>query len=326
MFGMDNRLKLQDRVVLITGAANGIGRALALQVKAKGAIPVCVDLASNALEILRTELGDERALVVACSVVDREGMQRVVDDAVARFGGLDVVVANAGIERVDPLWIMPPKEFEGVVDVNVLGVYRTIQPALPHVMRRNGHVVAVSSVSAFVPWPLCAAYGASKAFVGSLMRSLRAELAETGATAGAMYFGYIDTSMMQRSTAKSVVSELFARTPSIIISKSPRTPEYAAARIIDNIENRSGVGFSHFGVKLAMILRGMIELFDDSLSRDLRIPELIKKHYSAARLRNDANDPSTTLVAAHPGITSSPISLVNTQDTIDAHVLSSDHR
>jgi len=283
MFGLGQKLRLDKRVVLITGAANGIGRSLAFQVKAKGAFPVCVDLASGALETLRTELGEEAALVVACSVVDREGMQRVVDSAVARFGGIDVVVANAGIERVDPMWIMPVKDFEGVVDVNVLGVYRTIQPALPHVMARNGHVVAVSSVSAFVPWPLCAPYGASKAFVGSLMRSLRAELAQTGSTAGAVYFGYIDTSMMQRSTAKSVVSELFARTPSMIISKSPRTPEYAAARVIDNIESRSGVGFSHFGVKLAMILRGIIELFDDSASAGLRIPELIKKHYGTAR-------------------------------------------
>lgn len=278
MFGNGKKLELHDRVVLITGAAAGIGRATALLVQARGAIPVCVDLPSPALQALREALG-ERALVLEGDVTDAARMAAVIDEAVERFGGLDVVVANAGIERVAPIWVMPPEEFEGVLDVNIRGVYRTIRPALPHVMARKGHVVTVSSVSALVPWPLCAAYGASKAFVGSFMRSLRVELSGTGASAGAVYFGFIQTDMMKRSTDKPVVAELFERTPSIVVSKHPLTPEQAAARIVDNIERRNGVGFSHFGVKVAMLLRGLIELFDDAVSRDLRVPELIAKHF-----------------------------------------------
>jgi NAD(P)-dependent dehydrogenase (short-subunit alcohol dehydrogenase family) len=152
------KLPIRDRVVLITGAANGIGRALAKKIKSRGGIPVCVDLASESLDSLASELG-EGALVAACDVSDAAGMQRIVDLAVERFDGISVVVANAGIERVDPVWRMPAEEFERVLAVNILGVYRTIRPAIRHVMRRKGHIVAVSSVSALVPWPQCAAYG-----------------------------------------------------------------------------------------------------------------------------------------------------------------------
>ncbi len=272
------KFSISDRVVLITGAAHGIGRALAKKVKAKGGIPVCVDLASDDLNALSQELG-EGSLVAACDVSDAAGMQSIVDLAVERFGGISVVVANAGIERIDPVWKMPAEEFERVMAVNVLGVYRTIRPAIEHVMRRKGHIVAVSSVSALVPWPLCAAYGASKAFVASLMRSLRMELAGTGTTAGAVYFGYIDTDMMKRSTGKSVVSELFAATPSFGLGLKPRTPEFAADRIIENIESRSATGFSHPEVKSTFMFRGLVQLFDDITARRTGIGAVIERHY-----------------------------------------------
>jgi len=248
-------------------------------VKAKGGIPVCIDLASEDLDRLAVELGDS-ALVAACDVSDAAGMQAIVDLAVELYGGISVVVANAGIERIDPSLNMPAEDFERVLEVNVLGVYRTIKPALEHVVKRKGHIVGVSSVSALVPWPLCAAYGASKAFVGSFMRSLRMELAGTGATAGAVYFGYIDTDMMKRSTGKTVVSELFYRIPSFGLGLKPRSPEFAADKIIRNIEKRSAAEFSHFDVKSTFILRGLAQLFDDMTARRTGISQVIRKHYA----------------------------------------------
>jgi NAD(P)-dependent dehydrogenase (short-subunit alcohol dehydrogenase family) len=265
-------------VALVTGAAHGIGRATAAGIAAKGGIPVCVDLPSDALDSLEAELG-ERSLVIPCDVTDAAGMGKVVSQAVETFGGLDIVVANAGIERIDPTWVMPSEEFERVLEVNVFGVYRSIRPALPHVMERKGHVVSVSSVSALVPWPLCAAYGASKAFVSSFMRSLRLELAGTGATAGAVYFGYIDTDMMKRSSARSVVTEMFGSVPPFGLGLKPRTPEFAADRIIRNIETRSALGFSHVDVKSTFILRGFTHLFDDVTCRLMGMGEVIKRNY-----------------------------------------------
>ncbi|HVN71552.1 MAG TPA: SDR family NAD(P)-dependent oxidoreductase [Desulfomonilia bacterium] len=273
-----SRLDIRNRVALVTGAAHGIGRATVIKIKGKGGIPVCVDLPSDALDSLAAELG-ENALVMPCDVTDAAGMREVVAKAVARFGGVDIVVANAGIERIDPSWVMPPEEFEQVLQVNIFGVYRSIRPALPYVMERKGHIVAVSSVSALVPWPLCAAYGASKAFVSSWMRSLRLELAGTGATAGAVYFGYIDTDMMKRSAARQVVVELFDSLPPFGLGMKPREPEFAADKIIRNIESRSAMEFSHLDVKSTFILRGFMHLFDDVTGRLMKMGEVIKRNY-----------------------------------------------
>jgi NAD(P)-dependent dehydrogenase (short-subunit alcohol dehydrogenase family) len=278
MFLSKLRYSINGRVVLITGAAHGIGLAAARKIKARGGIPVCVDLASDALDALSKEFG-EGSLVTACDVTDAAGMQQIVNQAVERFGGLDVVVANAGIEEIDPAWIMPAQDFERVLEVNIFGVYRSIRPALAHVMKRKGHIVAVSSVAALVPWPLSAAYGASKACVASLMRSLRMELAGTGTTAGAVYFGNIDTDMMKRATEKAVVNDMFDKTPSFGLGIKPRTPECAADMIIENIESRSATGFSHFEVKCTFILQGLVQLFDDITARSTGIGEVIRKHY-----------------------------------------------
>lgn len=278
MFLSKNTYTIRDRVVLITGAAHGIGCAVARKIKAKGGIPVCVDLSSDALDSLSKELG-ERSLFIACDVTDAIGMQQVVRQAVERFGGLDVVVANAGIEEIDPAWIMSAQVFERVLEVNIFGVYRAIRSALEQVMKRNGHIVAVSSVAALVPWPLSAAYGASKAFVASFMRSLRMELTGTGTTAGAVYFGNIDTGMMKRATEKAVVNDMFESTPSFGLGVKPKTPEFAADRIIENIESRSATGFSHFEVKFTFILQGLVQLFDDITARSTGIGEVIRKHY-----------------------------------------------
>jgi len=111
------------------------------------------------------------------------------------------------------------------------------------------------------------------------MRSLRMELAGTGTTAGAVYFGYIDTDMMKRSTGKSVVNELFENIPSFGLGVKPRTPEFAADKIIKNIESRSATGFSHLEVKGTFILRGLVQLFDDVAARCTGIGKAIERHY-----------------------------------------------
>ncbi|HOO36668.1 MAG TPA: SDR family NAD(P)-dependent oxidoreductase [Deltaproteobacteria bacterium] len=278
MFSSKKKYGISGRVVLITGAAHGIGLAVARKIRAKGGIPVCVDLASDALDMLSKELG-EGSLVAACDVTDAKGMQEIVEMAVERFGGMDVVVANAGIEKIDPVWIMPEQDFERVLEVNIFGVYRAIRPALVHVMKRKGHIVAVSSVSALVPWPLSAAYGASKACVASLMRSLRMELAGTGTTAGAVYFGNIDTDMMKRATQKPVVNDMFDASPTFGLGAKPRPPELAADRIIENIETRSAIGFSHSEVKFTFILNGLLQLLDDFTAHSTGITGVISKYY-----------------------------------------------
>ena len=107
-------------------------------------------------------------------------MQRAVARTVERFGGLDVIVANAGIvSRVATVRATPEESFERVLEVNLMGTCRTVNAALPEIIRREGHVVLVSSIYAFMNGVGTAPYAMSKAAVEQLGRALRVELAST---------------------------------------------------------------------------------------------------------------------------------------------------
>lgn len=276
-----SRYNIKNKVILVTGAAQGVGAALVELLLEGGAIPVAVDLPSEKLDDLRHQVG-RRGLVASCDVTSADGMQEVVREATRRYGRLDVVVANAGIERIGPLHRMPAKVFERVIEVNLLGVYRTIQPALEEVIRNRGHVVAVSSIAGLVPWPFAIAYGSSKAAVDSLIRSLRIELAPQGATAGAVYFGHISTPMMQRSTSDPVGREVLRGMPKAV-GILPKPPSVAAKAILRNIQNRSARDYSHFSVKVALWLRGLYQAADPLLPRQLRAGKILEQYYPATR-------------------------------------------
>src|SRR5204862_3368350 len=121
----------------------------------------------------------------AADVTDAEAMAGAVSAAREYFGALDVVVANAGIERVGTVRTQPAEEFERVIEVNLLGVYRTLAPAIDPVVERRGHLLAVSSVAATMAWSLAVAYGASKGGGDSLMGGRRSGRLDTGGSAGA---------------------------------------------------------------------------------------------------------------------------------------------
>jgi len=126
------RYDLTDKVALVTGGARGIGFATARALVARGASVVIVDLEAAAAERAAAQVHDSRALGLAGDVTDRTAMQRAVAAAVERFGGLDVVVANAGIaSRVATFRATSSETFERVLDVNLLGVCRTVDASLP---------------------------------------------------------------------------------------------------------------------------------------------------------------------------------------------------
>src|SRR5947207_13926807 len=127
-------------------------------------------------------------------------MQRAVAEAVERFGGLDVVVANAGIvSRVATFRAMANESFDRVIDVNLMGVVRTVDAALPQIVSRGGHVVVISSIYAFTNGVGVTPYAMSKAAVEQFGRALRVELVQHGASASVAYFGFSDTEMVKRA-------------------------------------------------------------------------------------------------------------------------------
>ena len=187
---------LNGRRVLITGAARGIGAALAERLHARGARVALIGLEDDLLAQVARRCGD--AHWASGDVSDRSKVERAVDDAAAALGGLDVVVANAGIAAQLPLVGGDPAVMERTLRVNVLGVYYTLRAAGPHISHRNGYALPISSVGAAVHLPLMGAYSASKAAVEAIGNTLRIELRPTGARVGVGYFAEIDTDMTSR--------------------------------------------------------------------------------------------------------------------------------
>jgi len=158
---------------------------------------VLVDLDAEATKRAAAVLG-ERTLGLGGDVSDGESIAAPVAAAVERFGGLDVVIANAGISpEARTARVYESALFEKVIDVNLLGVWRTVHAALPHVVARRGQIVLISSIYAFTNGTFVSAYAASKAAVEQLGRALRVELAPHGVTVGVAYFGFVSTEMVR---------------------------------------------------------------------------------------------------------------------------------
>jgi NAD(P)-dependent dehydrogenase (short-subunit alcohol dehydrogenase family) len=188
-------LQLSGRRVLITGAARGIGAALARRLHERGAR---VSVAGLEPDLLAGVAASVQGRWWECDVADREQVDSVVEAAAESLGGLDIVVANAGIAAQVPLVGGDPALFEKIVAVNLLGSYYTLRAAGPHISHAQGYALAVSSLGAAVHLPLMGAYSSSKAAVEALGNTLRQELRPSGARVGVAYFAELDTDMTTR--------------------------------------------------------------------------------------------------------------------------------
>jgi NAD(P)-dependent dehydrogenase (short-subunit alcohol dehydrogenase family) len=198
---------LTGRRVLITGAARGIGAALAGRLHERGARVALAGLEPDGLAAVARECGD--APWAECDVGDGAAVHTAVDDLAARLGGLDVVVANAGIARQWSVLHGDPDVLATTLRVNTFGVCHTIQAAARHVAHPGGYVLAVSSLAAAVHLPLLGAYSASKAAVEALGDTARLELAPTGARAGVAYFAELATDMTTRGFGTRAAAAFF---------------------------------------------------------------------------------------------------------------------
>jgi NAD(P)-dependent dehydrogenase (short-subunit alcohol dehydrogenase family)/alkylhydroperoxidase family enzyme len=187
---------LAGRRVLITGAARGIGAATARRLHERGARVALAGIEPDLLAAVAEECGGAPA--IACDVRDRQEVEAAVQEAVDHLGGLDVVIANAGVAAQLPLMGGDPEVFERTIEVNLLGAYYTLRAAAPHIAHPRGYALAISSLAAAVHPPLLGAYSASKAGVEALADALRIELMHTGARVGVAYFAELDTDMTSR--------------------------------------------------------------------------------------------------------------------------------
>ena len=199
---------VEGRRVLITGAARGIGAALAQRLHERGARVAIVGLEDQLLEQVAARCGGMQW--EHCDVADRGQVERAVNNAAGALGGLDVVVPNAGIAAQLPLVGGDPAVMERTIQVNVLGVYYTLRAAGPHISHKRGYALPIASVGAAIHPPLLGAYSASKAAVEALGNTFRIELRPSGAKVGVAYFTEIDTDMTSRGFGTEAAAKLTA--------------------------------------------------------------------------------------------------------------------
>ncbi|HEV3127950.1 MAG TPA: SDR family NAD(P)-dependent oxidoreductase [Solirubrobacteraceae bacterium] len=187
---------LTGRRVLITGAARGIGAATARRLHSRGARLVLAGIEPDQLAAVAEECG--HALAVVCDVRDLGQVEAAVEAAVEELGGLDVVIANAGVAAQLPVLGGDAEIFDRTLDVNLRGTYYTLRSAAAHIAHPDGYALAISSLAAAVHPPLLGAYSASKAVVEALADAFRVELMSSGARVGVAYFAELDTDMTSR--------------------------------------------------------------------------------------------------------------------------------
>ncbi|WP_228551995.1 SDR family NAD(P)-dependent oxidoreductase [Mumia zhuanghuii] len=254
---------LAGRRVLVTGAARGIGAALAVRLAERGAGVALLGLEPDALAATAARAGGARsggarsggAPWFACDVTDRAALEDTVERAVDALGGLDVVVANAGVAAQLPLVGGDPYVWDRTLAVNLTGVYDTVRLAGPHLSHPQGYALLVSSLAAAVHLPLMGAYSASKAGVEALGNALRLELAPSGARVGVAYFGELDTDMTSRGFGTEAASTLVRGTPLGRVAPL----EHAIDALERGVARRSRVVASPRFVRAALPARGAVQ-------------------------------------------------------------------
>jgi NAD(P)-dependent dehydrogenase (short-subunit alcohol dehydrogenase family) len=263
------------KVALVTGAARGIGFETARQLHMRGASVVVVDLNAGEAREAAERIG-ERAIGIATDVTDHSAVMQTVAETVERFGGLDIVVANAGIAQSQMATTrgISVEEWERVFEVDLLGVWRTVRAALPQIVERKGHIVVTSSVYAFMNGVFNSPYAVAKAGVESMGRALRTELTPLGASASVAYFGWVDTKMVQDATSRPHSERLRQNTPDFLLKRIP--PSEAGAAIVRGIEERSPRIFAPRWWRYVSALRGILNpLLDRRMESDRRMVKTV---------------------------------------------------
>lgn len=226
-------MKVQGKVIVVTGGGNGIGRELVLTLLSRGAEVAAVDIHQAALEETLSLAGDRKARVSlhVVDVADREKVEALPAQVIARHGVVDGLINNAGI--IQPFVRLNELDYESiarVLGVNFYGTLYMTKAFLPHLLGRpEAHIVNVSSMGGFLPVPGQTLYGASKAAVKLLTEGLCTELMGTGVRVTIVFPGAIGTNIAANSGVTISVGEQQA-------SFKTLSPQKAARLIVDGME------------------------------------------------------------------------------------------
>lgn len=229
-------MKVQNKVIVVTGGGNGMGREIVLNLLSRGASVAAVDINESALletVKLAGELNDKLATFVL-NITDKEAVEALPARVIARFGRVDGLINNAGI--IQPFVRLNDLKFDAiqrVLDVNLYGTLYMVKAFLPHLLKRPvAHVVNVSSMGGFLPVPGQTVYGASKAAIKLLTEGLHAELLNTNVKVTLVYPGAIGTNIAANSGVGININLEDQKSSSI----KQLAPEKAAQIIVEAME------------------------------------------------------------------------------------------
>jgi 3-oxoacyl-[acyl-carrier protein] reductase len=226
---------LSGKAALVTGASGAIGGAIARSLHAQGATVALSGTRKGALDALAAALGD-RVHVLPCDLTDKIAVEALVPSAEEKMDKLDILVANAGLNRDNLFVQLRDEEWDQVIAVNLTATFRLARAAVARMMRRRwGRVIAISSVVGFTGNPGQGNYSASKAGTVGMIKSVAAEYAKRNITANCIAPGLIASAMTEKLNEKQRET-ILARIPAAKLG----TPEDVAAAAVFLASNEAG--------------------------------------------------------------------------------------
>lgn len=195
--------RFSEKVVVITGGGKGIGRACAERFVSEGARVAVLDISLADAQSACAVMGESNSMAVYCNVADHESVHAAIQQVLARWGRVDILVANAGIYRGGPLADDLQKDWQLVIDVDLTGTYLSCHAVASTMMaQRSGSIVVMSSTAGKTSWPGTAAYSAAKTGAIGLARSVAQELGPFNVNCNAVCLGHADTEMLRAVDAR----------------------------------------------------------------------------------------------------------------------------
>lgn len=258
------RMDLPGRTVAITGAGGGLGGELARKLRAEGANVALLDLRLDTVNSLAEELGGGRfARGWSVDVRDLAALETTMDQVAEHFGAIDVVVAAAGVlgalQTIEPT---PEGDWDRVIDVNLNGLWRTMKAASPHIRASRGHMVALSSMIAYIHPPLLGSYAASKAGVAAFIDVLRLEMRASGVTVGSVHPAIFRTPMIGDALESPAGVELVNDFSGVFETTELET---VVDEIVRGIERRSKRVVVPRKLRLAALIPGVVQAMIERL-------------------------------------------------------------